>query len=68
MNKPVLEYDSQGPSGNVFWILAQARRILHKQARMAEYEAMWERVQSAGSYEQALEIISKYVRLIDIAK
>lgn len=68
MTKPVLEYDSRGESGNIFWMLAQVRRILQKQARINAYNEMLEKVQNAHSYNEALEIIGKEVTLIDIAK
>ena len=68
MKKPVLEYDSRGPSGNIYWILGQVRRIMQKQARIIAYNEMWEKVQNAHSYNEALEIIGKEVTLIDTAK
>ena len=68
MKKPVLEYDSRGPSGNIYWILGQVRRIMQKQARIIAYNEMWEKVQNAHRYNEALEIISKEVTLIDTAK
>ena len=67
MNKPELLYDSQGESGNIFWILGQVRRIMQKQRRLAAFNELWERVQHSGSYEKALDIISEEVTLIDIA-
>jgi hypothetical protein len=68
MKKPVLEYDSRGESGNIFWILGQVRRILQKQSRITAYNEMWEKVQNTHSYNEALEIIGKEVTLIDTAK
>ena len=68
MKKPELIYDSRGESGNIFWILGQVRRILQKQRRIDAYNELWERVQHAGSYEEALEIIGAEVTLIDIAE
>lgn len=68
MNKPELIYDSRGESGNIFWILGQVRRILQQQRRITEYNELWERVQHAGSYKEALDIIGEEVTLIDIAE
>lgn len=67
MNKPELIYDSRGESGNIFWILGQVRRIL-QQRRITAYNELWERVQRAGSYKEALDIIGEEVTLIDIAE
>ena len=68
MGKPILEYNSRGETGNIFWILGQVRRILQKQHRIDAYNELWERVQHSGSYEEALEIISDEVTLIDTAE
>ena len=67
MKKPVLRYDSRGPSGNIFWILGQAQRLMKQSGKAAEWKMVLERVQSAGSYEEALKIISEEVTLIDTA-
>lgn len=68
MNKPELIYDSRGESGNIFWILGQVRRLLQQQRRITAYNELWERVQRAGSYKEALDIIGEEVTLIDIAE
>ena len=68
MKKPVLIYDSRGQEGNVFWILGQAQRLMKRNGRIAEWKSIWERVQSAGSYEEALAIIGEEVTLRDRAK
>lgn len=68
MKKPVLEYDSRGPQGNIFWILGQAQRLMKRNGRIAEWKYIWERVQSAGSYEEALAIIGEEVTLKDVSK
>ena len=67
MKKPVLKYDSRGPEGNIFWILGQVRR-LREQNRITAYNELWERVQSADSYNDALQLIGEEVTLIDTAK
>lgn len=68
MKKPVLKYDSRGPEGNVFWILGQAQQLMKRNGRIAEWKELWERVQSAGSYSEALQLIGEEVTLIDTAK
>ena len=68
MNKPELIYDSRGESGNIFWILGQVRRLLQQHRRINAYNELWERVQRAGSYKEALDIIGEEVTLIDIAE
>ena len=68
MNKPELIYDSRGESGNIFWILGQAQRLMKRNGRIAEWKDIWERVQSAGSYEEALAIIGEEVTLKDVSK
>ena len=57
MKKPELIYNSRGETGNIFWILGQVRRIMQKQQRINAYNELWERVQSSGSYEDALKLI-----------
>lgn len=66
--KPVVEYNSRGESGNIFWILAAVQRIMKKQGRSSEYQKLWERVQKSGSYEEALRIIGEEVTLRDTAE
>ena len=75
MTKPVLEYDSRGESGNIFWILGALLRIMRHHNKGTPFEItkqrhreICERVYAAGSYEEALAIIGKEVTLIDIAK
>lgn len=68
MKKPVLRYDSRGPSGNIFWILGQARRLMRLFGRETAWRSILDRVQSAGSYDEALEIIGEEVTLIDTSK
>lgn len=68
MKKPELIYNSRGESGNIFWILGQVRRRLREQNRITAYNELWKRVQSADSYNDALQLISEEVTLIDTAK
>jgi len=68
MKKPELIYNSRGESGSIFWILGQVRRLLREQNRITAYNELWERVQSADSYNDALQLIGEEVTLIDTAK
>lgn len=68
MKKPVLKYESRGPEGKIFWILGQVRRLLQEQNRITTYNELWERVQSADSYNDALQLIGEEVTLIDTEK
>ena len=68
MTKPVLKYDSRGPTGNIFWILGQTRRLMRMFGRETAWKSVLDRVQSAGSYDEALAIIGEEVTLIDTAK
>ena len=67
MKKPALKYESRGPEGNIFWILGQVRRLLQEQNQITTYNELWERVQSADSYNDALQLIGEEVTLIDTA-
>ena len=67
MKQVVLNYDRRGPEGNIFWILGQVRRLLREQNRITAYNELWERVQSADSYNDALQLIGEEVTLIDTA-
>lgn len=66
MEKPVIKFDSQGPSGNIFYILGLVKAALRKQRRIIDYNNCLERVQNSHSYAEALKIIREYVDLIDI--
>ena len=64
--KPTVNFDSSGPSGNIYAILGRCRDALHKERRINDHNTMRDRVLSSGSYEEALGIIREYVVLIDI--
>ena len=65
MKRPEVHYQSRHESGNIFAILAMVRNVLRKERRINEFNDLWDRVQKAGSYENALDIINEKVRLID---
>ena len=75
MSKPILEYDSRGESGNIFWILGMLLKIMRHNNKgtpweitKGRHEAIVKRVMSAGSYKEALEIIGEEVELKDTAE
>ncbi len=66
VDKPRVDFDSKGPSGNIYHILAMARHSLEKQHRIADYNTLRDKVCNSTSYQDALKIISEYIDLIDI--
>ena len=67
MRKETVYYESRGESGNIFAILANVREVLRKQRRINDYNECWEAVQSCKSYDEALDVISEYVFLVDLS-
>lgn len=66
MNDKVIYFDSTGESGNIFYILGQVQKVYHKQRRVTEFNDLRDKVFSAKSYEQALNIIRQHITLIDV--
>ena len=64
MNK-VIQFDRNGETGNIFYILGQANKVLRQQGKGNESIEMFERVKQ-GDYENALKVIGEYVELQDI--
>ena len=60
-----VHFRSRHETGNIFWILGAVRKVMQKERRITEYNDMWQEVLNSGSYEEALQIIGKSVRLID---
>lgn len=50
-----------GHDGNIFSILADARRLLVRNGQAKQAEEMYGKVLESGDYYQALGIISEYV-------
>ena len=61
--KPIVEYDPHGHSGNIYWILGEVSKIMRKQRRIIAFNDLRDRVFAAQSYEEALEIIGEEVTL-----
>ena len=49
--KPIIEYDPYGHTGNIFWILGEVNKIMRKQRRIIAYNELRDRVFEAQSYE-----------------
>ena len=60
-------YNSNGPEGNIFEILAKARTLMKSQGRMDDYNKMQSQVTNSSSNREAMRTIAKYVTLIDKA-
>ncbi len=58
-------YNSKGPEGNIFEILAKAKALMKSQQRLGAYDEMYDSVTHAESNDEAMKIIGKYVTLID---
>ncbi len=65
MSKAVVHFQSRHETGNIFWILAEVRKIMQKERRITEYNDLWQAVQNCGSYEEALTEIGKHVTIAD---
>ena len=50
-----------GHDGNIYFIMADARKLLIRNGQEKEAEEMYDRVQKSGDYNKALGIISEYV-------
>lgn len=69
MNKLTIHYNSQGESGNIFWILREIYEACKREGiAPTTFKEMQERAFAADSYDEALAIIGKKVNLIDDAK
>lgn len=69
MNKLTIHYNSQGESGNIFWILREIYEACKREGiAPTTFKEMQQRVFAADSYEEALAIIGEKVNLIDDAK
>ncbi len=65
IKKKEIHYDSSGPEGNIYFILAKVKLAFEREGKLAEFEELANRVYSSGSYEEAIQIINEYVSLID---
>ena len=63
-DKPIVEFDPHGHSGNIYWILGEVSKIMRRQQRIIAFNDLRDRVFEAQSYEEALKIIGEEVTLI----
>lgn len=61
--KPIVHYDPNGETGNIYVVLGRARKALGNQTEKAA-EMTNRVVHGAESYKAALEIINEYVHLV----
>ena len=66
MNKLAIHHNSQGESGNIFWIIKAVRDECRRVGEdPAQFKDMLDRVLATESYNEALAIIGERVNLID---
>ena len=63
--KKIIQFDRNGETGNIFYILGQAKKVLLEQGRKSDVVEMFERAKQ-GDYKNALKVIGEYVELQDI--
>ena len=61
----VIQFDRNSETGNIFYIIGQASKVLIEQGRENDGVEMFERAKQ-GDYENALKVIGEYVELQDI--
>ncbi len=66
IQKPRVEFDSQGASGNIYYILGLCSKALRKQQRINDYNQLRDNVFASKSYKDALVIIRKVIDLVDV--
>jgi len=66
--KPVINYDSRGETGNVYWLLGAVHSALRREHRPTDYNTCRDAVLASQSYDEALSIMSRYVTLVDKSK
>lgn len=63
MSKPIVKFNRQNETGNIFYILSKVRVELQKQRRINDFNELWDRLQPSKNYNEALKIIKEYVEL-----
>lgn len=56
-------FQRTGESGNIYYIMWQAVRVLRKEGRTEDAQQMWNKVLECDSYDEALQVIAQYVEL-----
>ena len=65
-NKSIVYFNSHGPTGNVYVIMAMVRDVMRKEARFTDFNTMRDRVFESSSYAEALAIMREYVDIVDV--
>lgn len=61
---PNVHVQLSGQDGNVFAIIGRVRRALMKAgANQEQLDRFWEEVSNAGSYDQALAVVMRWVHV-----
>ena len=68
MAKPIVKYDSQSESGNIYSILGYCARAMKKVQKINDFNLMRDRVFASKSYAEALAEIWKDIDLIDTSE
>ena len=63
--RPVIALDLRGEDGNIFAVIAHAVRALGEVGQREHVAAIWEGVTASHSYEEAMNLIGEYVKVID---
>ncbi len=66
--RPQLELDLSGPDGNIFAVMGKAAALLRRHGRQAEAKRMIDEVTRSRSYEEALQVVNRYVALKDTSR
>ena len=53
---------------NVYLILAYIRKEMLKENKEKKYNQLWNEVMKTTKYDDALKVIKKYVKIIDVSK
>ncbi len=66
--KTVVEFDRNGPSGNIYAVLALAQEQLKKHRPDFDFHKVTNRIYACQSYDDALKVIDEFVTLVDLSK
>lgn len=67
-NKIIVEFDRNGPSGNIYAVLASAQKQVEKNRPDLDFNKVTEKVYASQNYDDALKVINEFVTLIDLSK
>jgi hypothetical protein len=67
LSKPVIEVAIGDPEANVFHLTALCREALLKEGEVDKARILVREVFGAGSYDEAVEIMNRYVEVVVVA-